>query len=110
MDDPRHARLRRLVSSGFTPKELNKLVESVRVAAVYIVDDVAAKGAFDFVSEIAAELPLLIICDISFFFFLMIRRPPRSTRVRSSAASDVYKRQMYARNWKWMAAALNWWT
>ena len=27
-------------------------------------------------------------------FFLMIRRPPRSTRVRSSAASDVYKRQI----------------
>ena len=30
---------------------------------------------------------------VSSFFFLMIRRPPRSTRVRSSAASDVYKRQ-----------------
>src|SRR5665811_2631345 len=29
-----------------------------------------------------------------FFFFLMIRPPPRSTRVRSSAASDVYKRQI----------------
>ena len=29
-----------------------------------------------------------------FFFFLMIRRPPRSTLDRSSAASDVYKRQM----------------
>ena len=28
-----------------------------------------------------------------FFFFLMIRRPPRSTLDRSSAASDVYKRQ-----------------
>ena len=28
------------------------------------------------------------------FFFLMIRRPPRSTQSRSSAASDVYKRQM----------------
>ncbi|WP_460379391.1 hypothetical protein, partial [Staphylococcus aureus] len=27
--------------------------------------------------------------------FLMIRRPPRSTRVRSSAASDVYKRQSF---------------
>ncbi|WP_460379491.1 hypothetical protein, partial [Staphylococcus aureus] len=26
-------------------------------------------------------------------YFLMIRRPPRSTRVRSSAASDVYQRQ-----------------
>ena len=29
----------------------------------------------------------------TFFFFLMIRRPPRSTLDRSSAASDVYKRQ-----------------
>src|SRR5450756_3253078 len=29
------------------------------------------------------------------FFFLMIRRPPRSTQSRSSAASDVYKRQIY---------------
>eukprot|EP00657_Telonema_sp_P-1_P012416 TRINITY_DN896_c0_g1_i4.p1 TRINITY_DN896_c0_g1~~TRINITY_DN896_c0_g1_i4.p1 ORF type:complete len:110 (-),score=57.88 TRINITY_DN896_c0_g1_i4:33-362(-) len=32
-----------------------------------------------------------LICR--FFFFLMIRRPPRSTQSRSSAASDVYKRQ-----------------
>ena len=30
---------------------------------------------------------------ISIVFFLMIRRPPRSTQSRSSAASDVYKRQ-----------------
>eukprot|EP01015_Nassula_variabilis_P010216 TRINITY_DN1815_c0_g1_i12.p7 TRINITY_DN1815_c0_g1~~TRINITY_DN1815_c0_g1_i12.p7 ORF type:complete len:100 (-),score=25.59 TRINITY_DN1815_c0_g1_i12:412-711(-) len=29
------------------------------------------------------------------FFFLMIRRPPRSTQSRSSAASDVYKRQVH---------------
>src|SRR5660397_291923 len=32
-----------------------------------------------------------------FFFFLMIRRPPRSTPLYSSAASDVYKRQHWAR-------------
>src|SRR5428012_2628 len=32
--------------------------------------------------------------DWTFFFFLMIRRPPRSTQSRSSAASDVYKRQL----------------
>ena len=30
---------------------------------------------------------------LSLFFFLIIRRPPRSTQSRSSAASDVYKRQ-----------------
>src|SRR5428012_22670 len=33
------------------------------------------------------------------FFFLMIRRPPRSTQSRSSAASDVYKRQRPGRSW-----------
>ena len=32
---------------------------------------------------------------LSLFFFLMIRRPPRSTLDRSSAASDVYKRQRW---------------
>ena len=32
-----------------------------------------------------------------YFFFLMIRRPPRSTLDRSSAASDVYKRQAIPR-------------
>mgnify|MGYP003376685877 FL=1 len=36
---------------------------------------------------------MLLTFSISFFFFLMIRRPPRSTLDRSSAASDVYKRQ-----------------
>src|SRR5450756_3097644 len=35
----------------------------------------------------------------------MIRRPPRSTQSRSSAASDVYKRQLLdAAGWKWNAA------
>ena len=42
----------------------------------------------------------------SIFFFLMIRRPPRSTLDRSSAASDVYKRQeliaMYLEQVDWL--------
>ena len=37
-----------------------------------------------------SELVVICVC----FFFLMIRRPPRSTQSRSSAASDVYKRQV----------------
>ena len=36
---------------------------------------------------------IVVSADSVFFFFLMIRRPPRSTLDRSSAASDVYKRQ-----------------
>ena len=36
---------------------------------------------------------VLLVFVFFFFLFLMIRRPPRSTQSRSSAASDVYKRQ-----------------
>ena len=36
------------------------------------------------------------VLSVVVFFFLMIRRPPRSTLDRSSAASDVYKRQALA--------------
>eukprot|EP00825_Cyclidium_porcatum_P003843 TRINITY_DN11782_c0_g2_i1.p2 TRINITY_DN11782_c0_g2~~TRINITY_DN11782_c0_g2_i1.p2 ORF type:complete len:155 (-),score=29.14 TRINITY_DN11782_c0_g2_i1:35-499(-) len=41
---------------------------------------------------------LLSVSDM-FFFFLMIRRPPRSTHCISSAASDVYKRQVHGSTW-----------
>ena len=37
---------------------------------------------------------VLLLPTSTVFFFLMIRRPPRSTLDRSSAASDVYKRQL----------------
>ena len=40
------------------------------------------------------HLPSLLHSHSTLFFFLMIRRPPRSTLDRSSAASDVYKRQL----------------
>ena len=40
---------------------------------------------------VSREFEVMYMC--SYFFFLMIRRPPRSTQSRSSAASDVYKRQ-----------------
>ena len=35
------------------------------------------------------------MCYMNFFLFLMVRRPPRSTQSRSSAASDVYKIQAW---------------
>ena len=44
----------------------------------------------DVVLDIVVGLSVFVL----FFFFLMIRRPPRSTPLYSSAASDVYKRQM----------------
>jgi cytochrome P450 len=69
MDDPRHAKIRRIVSKAFTPRVLEQLVDQVRS----VVDDVltrarrtaeAQDGAIDVVADIAAPIPLRVICDM----------------------------------------------
>ncbi len=64
MDDPRHARLRRIVSRAFSPRLIAQFEQDVRRAAAEIVDDLLATGPCDFVSHVAARLPLKIICDM----------------------------------------------
>lgn len=64
MDDPRHGAQRRIVSRGFTPRSLARLEASVRSRADAMIDRVIEKGECDFVAEIAAPLPLEIICDL----------------------------------------------
>jgi cytochrome P450 len=64
MDDPRHARLRGIVSRGFTPRALAKLAHDVERRAKALVDAVIDRGECDFVTKIAAPLPLGIICDM----------------------------------------------
>src|SRR5581483_9636953 len=64
MDDPRHARLRRIVSRAFTPRMIAGFEDSVRQVAGEIVDDLLKTGPCDFVRHVAARLPLKIICDM----------------------------------------------
>jgi methyl-branched lipid omega-hydroxylase len=64
MDDPRHARLRRIVSRAFTPKMIKKFEEDVQQTAGVIVDDLLAAGPCDFVQQVSARLPLKIICQM----------------------------------------------
>lgn len=64
MDDPRHARLRRIVSKGFTPRMVAKLNDEIVGKASSVVDEIAGKGSIDFVTEVAAKLPLALICDL----------------------------------------------
>ncbi|WP_030908815.1 cytochrome P450 [Streptosporangium amethystogenes] len=64
MDDPRHARLRRIVSRAFSPKMLSNLQGDIDAACARIVDDVTASGPGDFVTQVAAKLPIHVICDM----------------------------------------------
>ena len=61
MDDPRHARLRRIVSRAFTPKMIKRFEEDVQRTAADIVGELLDTGPCDFVQQVAARLPLKII-------------------------------------------------
>jgi cytochrome P450 len=69
MDDPRHGKIRRIVAKAFTPRVLEKLVGNVQAVA----DDVVARarrkaedgdGSIDVVADLAAPIPLRVICDM----------------------------------------------
>ena len=64
MDPPLHTRYRRLVNKGFTPRMVNALEEKIHETADEIIDAVIEKGECDFVTEISAELPLIVIADL----------------------------------------------
>jgi hypothetical protein len=64
MDDPRHARMRRVVSKVFTPRSLEVLRSDVESIASEVIDEVAGKGECDFVTDVAALLPLRVIVDL----------------------------------------------
>jgi cytochrome P450 len=64
MDDPRHARLRRIVSRAFSPRMIARFEDDVRRVAAETVDDLLATGPCDFVPQVAARLPLKIICSM----------------------------------------------
>ncbi|MFM8483922.1 MAG: cytochrome P450, partial [Actinomycetota bacterium] len=67
MDDPKHFRLRNIVSRGFTPKEITRIEKQVRERADRMVTELIERfpsSECDFVEEVAAALPLAIICDM----------------------------------------------
>ena len=62
MDDPRHARIRRLVSSGLTPKMVRALEQELRRRTRALLDAVPDGEEVDVLVEVAAELPMQMIC------------------------------------------------
>lgn len=64
MDPPAHPRYRKLVSAGFTPGATARLEPKTRERVRAILDAIAPKGECDFVTQVAAELPLQVIADL----------------------------------------------
>lgn len=62
MDDPRHAQIRRLVSSGLTPRMIRRVEDDLRARARRLLDAVQPGEPVDFLVDIAAELPMQMIC------------------------------------------------
>jgi cytochrome P450 len=62
MDDPRHSEIRRLVSSGLTPRMIGRVEDDLRARARRLLDAVVPGEPIDFVVDIAAELPMQMIC------------------------------------------------
>jgi cholest-4-en-3-one 26-monooxygenase len=63
-DDPEHAKMRRIVSRGFTPRAIALLEEKLRERSKTIIAEAVTRGEGDFVRDIAAELPLQAIADL----------------------------------------------
>ena len=64
MDDPRHHRIRKLVTPALAPRTLALLEDDLRARTAAIVDGVAERGACDFLVDVAAELPLQAIARL----------------------------------------------
>ena len=64
MDDPEHTRQRRLLSKGFTPRQVRSMTDHVRELTNSVIDEVEGSGEIDFVSDLAMHIPLIVISEL----------------------------------------------
>ena len=63
-DPPTHTRLRKLVNRGFMPRVISSYTEHLRGVTAEIFNRAVPRGQFDFVVDVAAELPLVAITEL----------------------------------------------
>lgn len=61
MDPPEHTRMRRLVMGGFTRRTVASYEGAIRVLARAVLDDALPQGSFDFVTDVARQLPMRML-------------------------------------------------
>jgi cytochrome P450 len=64
MDAPEQTRLRALVSRGFTPRRVQQLEGQIRTLAGTYLDELVARGSFDFIDDFAGKFPMDVISEV----------------------------------------------
>ncbi|MET0895384.1 MAG: cytochrome P450 [Acidimicrobiia bacterium] len=64
MDPPRHTQYRRIVQPGFTPRAVAQLEPTIRAKARDVVAQLAERDRAEFVFDVAAELPMILLCEL----------------------------------------------
>ncbi len=64
LDDPDHARLRRLAQAAFTPRQVERLQGQVEAASQALLDGLMHRASFDLIAEYALRLPVAVISDL----------------------------------------------
>jgi cytochrome P450 len=64
MDDPDHARLKKLVQAGFTPRRMEMLAARTEAITEDILNSIDTSKPFDLVSSFAMPMPITIISEL----------------------------------------------
>ena len=64
MDDPRHFRMRSLVTKGFTPRRVQALEERVREITREHLDAALSSDSFDFIDDLAGKVPMDVVSEL----------------------------------------------
>jgi cytochrome P450 len=100
-DDPHHKHVRKLVTANVSPRALAAMEDELRQRTATILDAVAARGRCDFLTEVAAELPLQAAARL-----LGVPQEDRHQLFQwSTATLDYDDRDLGMHNAKTMAAA-----
>ncbi len=63
-DPPVHTRLRKLVSRDFTPRRIAAMAPRITEITNVLLDQVAVKGEFEVIADLANQLPVLVIAEM----------------------------------------------
>jgi methyl-branched lipid omega-hydroxylase len=64
MDPPEHTKYRQIVQMAFTPRRINALEQAIRERVIRLLDAAFERGEFDFVTDVAVEIPLQTIAEM----------------------------------------------